>query len=127
MTIDGDMLLKIVSLAVSVGAGLYAWVMSQGKAAEHDIKTLREWADKEVASLRSEVAGATGRVSKIEGEMVHLPDKDMVHRIELGMKDMQSRIEAQAEVVKAVERTMQRVESFLLEAQSRPAPARRSK
>lgn len=121
MTIDGDMLIKALTLVVSVGGALYAWVMSQGKAHEPRLKELND----RIAAGETKLAAAEGRITKLEGEMVHLPDKDMVHRIELGMKDMQSRIEAQAEVVKAVERTMQRVETFLLDAQSRPVPASR--
>lgn len=117
MTIDGDILLKTLTLMFSVGTAIYAWVMSQGKAHEPKFKDLT---DKLVAT-EDKLSKAEGRIAKLEGEMVHLPDKDMVHRIELGMKDMQARIEAQAEVVKAVERTMQRVESFLLDAQSKPA------
>jgi polyribonucleotide nucleotidyltransferase len=117
VTIDGDSLLKIINFMLPIAVGIYTWIVTQNNDAHHEIKALDE-----------KLTAATGRVSKLEGEITHLPDKDMVHRIELGMKDMQSRIEAQAEVVKAVERTMQRVETFLLEAQNRPqSTARRSK
>lgn len=112
MTIDGNSLLQVFQFALPIAVGIYSWIASQNKDAHV-----------EIGRLRDENQKLGGRIAKIEGEMVHLPDKDMVHRIELGMKDMQSRIEAQAEVVKAVERTMQRVETFLLDAQSK-APAR---
>lgn len=124
MTIDADTLIKVLTFAVSVGGALYAWVMSQGKAAEPKLK---EMSDKLVAA-EAKLSAAEGRIAKLEGEMTHLPDKDMVHRLELGLKDMQAQINGQGEIVKAVERTMQRVETFLLEAQGRaPAAARRGK
>lgn len=121
MTVDADTLIKTLTLLMAAGTGLYAWVMSQGKAAMPELEKLRA----EMAKLSDQVTASSGRLTKVEGEMAHLPDRDMVHRIELGMRDMQARIDAQAEVVKAVERTMNRVETFLLEAQNRPvAPAR---
>lgn len=119
MTIDPGQLISFLGLVISVGGSLYAWVMSQGRAAEHDIEKLRS----ENTKLADALAVAVGRIAKVEGEMTHLPDKDTVHRIELGMSDMKAQINAQAEVVKAVKSTMERVESFLLAAQSAPVPA----
>lgn len=118
MTIDGDSLLRVIQIALPIAVGIYAWVMGQNKETVHAVAALRELLDTETKAIRVEISAATGRVSKVENEMQHLPDKDMVHRIELGMKDMQTQIGAQAEVVKTVERTMQRVETFLLEVQS---------
>lgn len=119
MTIDGDMLLKGLTLVFSVGTAFYAWVMSQGKAHEPRLKDL----DERCAKLADKLQAAEARVSTLEGELTHLPDKDMVHRLELSLKDMQAQINGQGEVVKAVERTMQRVEAFLLDAQNRPVQA----
>ncbi len=123
MTIEADTLMKALTLLLAGGSLFYTWVMSQGKAYEPKFKELAD----RLESLSRDATAAAGRIAKVEGEMTHLPDKDTVHRIELGMKDMQSRIDAQGEVVKAVERTMTRVEEFLLQQQNRPAAVARAR
>lgn len=134
MTIDGDMALKLMTFAISIGTALYAWVISQGRAYEPKLKELAEHCDGVTREFAARLEREIDRIAKVEGdlvrmagEMAHLPSKDMVHRIELGMKEMQARIEAQAEVTRAVERTMQRIEAFMLETQNRPVARSRSK
>lgn len=133
MTIEAKDLMQFVGLAVSIGTALYAWIMSQGKAHEPKIKELGEALDVRVKEITTRLDrkadrlnALEGEVKRLSGEMLHLPDKGMVHRLELSLKDMQAQINGQGEVVKAVERTMQRVETFLLDNQGRP-PRRSSK
>ena len=111
MQIDGETLIKLVTLAFAIGSALYTWAQAKSKAGAEALKEL----DLKVATVRGEMAALVTRVSKIEGELTHMPDKDTVHRLELSLKDMQSRIDAQGEALKAVDRTMRRVEEFLLE------------
>lgn len=123
MQIDGDTLVKVLTLAFAIGSTLYTWSQAKNKAGAEALKEL----DQKVSGVRSELVAVVTRVSKIEGELTHMPDKDTVHRLELSLKDMQARIDAQGETVKGLASTMRRVEEFLLnyEAPAKPQRTRR--
>lgn len=128
MQIDGDTLLKVLSFAFSVGATLFAWSQARNKAGAEALKEL----EGQIASLRSEIAALATRINKAESELMHMPDKDTVHKIQLGMKDVQSQVAAQAETLRgyaeALQRnteTMRRLEDFLMTPRSQPAARRK--
>ncbi|MEQ1672338.1 MAG: hypothetical protein ABL893_15910 [Hyphomicrobium sp.] len=131
MQVDADTLIKVLQFAFTLGATFFAWSQARNKAGAEALKEL----EKHIEVVRSDVHALSNRCGKIEGEMRHMPDKDMVHTIELGMKDMQTQIAAQGEVLKgyaaALSRhteTMQRLEEFLLHSQrGSPQPAARRK
>ena len=124
MTIDADTLIKTMTLLFSVGTAAYAWIMAQGKAHEPKFKDLTD----KLASAEQKLQAAEGRIAKLEGEMKHMPDQGAVHKLELGLKEVQSQMATHSEIVKRVERTMERVETFLDEQRrSAPVPARRGK
>lgn len=126
MIVDVDTLLKILSFAFSVGAAIYAWSQAKNKAGSEALKEL----EVQIIALRTELIALSTRLSKAEGEMQHMPDKDTVHKIELGMKDIEKTVSAQAETLrgyaealKANTVTMQRLEEFLMTARAAPAAA----
>ncbi len=121
MQIDIDSLIKGLTLAFAIGSTFYTWSQAKNKAGAEALKDL----DAKVGLVRGELAAMTTRVSKIEGELTHMPDKDTVHRLELSLKDMQARIDAQGETVKAVANTMRRVEEFLLNFETPRTPRAR--
>ncbi|MGB4865844.1 MAG: hypothetical protein WBP38_08125 [Hyphomicrobium sp.] len=131
MQVDADTLIKVLQFAFTLGATFYAWSQAKNKAGAEALNELERCID----LVRVDVTALATRCGKIEGEMRHMPDKDTVHTIELGMKDMQTQIAAQAEVLKgyaeALKRnteTMQRLEEFLLHGQRLAAqPAARRK
>ncbi len=111
MTIEVGQLVSILGLLVSVGGSLYAWIVSQGKAALPEIEGLR----KEINKLRHDNSEAVARVAKLESELAHMPDKDVVHKIELGLQAVSSRVEAQT-------LAMQEIRALLERALSIPEP-----
>jgi hypothetical protein len=92
-----------LSTVASLLALFYAWLTSGSKkntADIADLKAAREVQDRKLQTLD-------------EG-FKHLPDKDVVHRLELGMKDMQIQMASMATSQANTERTARRVEEYLL-------------
>lgn len=126
MVLDVETLIKILSFAFSIGATVYAWQQAKSKAGAEALREL----EVQIIALRTELVAVSTRLSKAEGEMQHMPDKDTVHKIELGMKDIEKTVSAQAETLrgyaealKANTVTMQRLEEFLMTARAAPAAA----
>lgn len=54
------------------------------------------------------------RLQKVEGDIKHLPDTDAVHSMQLSMKDMQIEMATMAAEAQASNRTLRRMEDFLM-------------
>lgn len=124
MVVDADMLFRVLSVLVSASAFVFAWSQAKSKAGAEALNDL----EVQIIALRTETIALAARLSKAEGEMQHMPDKDTVHKIELGMKDIEKTVSAQAETLrgyaealKANTTTMQRLEEFLMTARAAPA------
>lgn len=118
MTIEADTLMKALTLLLAAGSLFYTWVMSQGKAHEPKMRELAEKLDEAATKL----GAAEGRIAKLEGEMKHMPDQSAVHKLELAVNDVKAQMATSNEIVKRVERTMERVEAFLDEQRMTPQP-----
>lgn len=64
--------------------------------------------------LGSKVDDAEDRISKIEGELAHLPDREVTHRLELSLTEMKGELAAMNERLRPVAATMTRVQEFIL-------------
>lgn len=96
--------LGVLALLISVGGFLYAFLTKGSDRALVEVKTLGK-----------EVDEIDGRVQTLENDFRHLPDKDIVHRLEISMKDMQVQMAGMAASSEATARTARRVEEFLLQ------------
>jgi NADP-dependent 3-hydroxy acid dehydrogenase YdfG len=54
------------------------------------------------------------RIQSVESEIKHLPDKDMVHNLQLDLTDMKGQMAMMVKSSEATERATRRVEEFLL-------------
>ena len=79
--------------------------------AKGDVAAVRE----EVKLADQHIEGLHNRLSAVEGEIKHLPTKDQVHALHLGMMEINGKVREQSQVLEAVKATAQRVENFLLE------------
>jgi Protein of unknown function (DUF2730) len=70
-----------------------------------------------VIAVGTKVEVLEDRVSKIEGEMQHLPDKEITHRLELNLVLMQGELKAMNEKLRPVAATMERMQDLLMERQ----------
>jgi hypothetical protein len=55
------------------------------------------------------------RIQAIEGELKHLPDRDMAHRLELALEKMSGRMDTMAETLKPIRATSERMNELLME------------
>jgi len=100
--------LGIASTVVALSSALYTWLTSRSKANADTIEALKD----EHTTLRE-------RVQKLESEIIHLPDKDSVHRLELHVTEMSGSIGRIEEQFKGVSRTVNRIDDFLMKAGGR--------
>lgn len=116
MTVDGDTLLKIVMATFTIGSAIFSWVATRDKATQSEIAELKQ------------------TVLKLETDMAHVPDKDTLHRLELGMQEMAGKVENMGRNFETVTNSIRRLEEYLLNVQAvtaieerRSPPSRRSR
>lgn len=88
--------LSVAALFISIGGSVTAFLTSGAKS---NAKTL---ADHE------------HRVSKLENDMLHMPNKESVHKLQLDLTELKGQIGVMARSSETTERTTRRVEEFLL-------------
>lgn len=96
-------LLYLVSPAISLLALAYTVISARSKAARSEID-----------ELATRIDETSRRVEKMETELVHLPTKEQVHRLEVSLAQIEGTSKTQAEIQKSMQGTLTRVESFLL-------------
>jgi len=97
--------LGVFNTALALGAIVYAWVSREGREAHAEVKTQRD----KIETLED-------RVSKIEGEISHLPDKDTAHRMEIAIARLEGRLEIMDERLKPVAAMATRMQDYLMES-----------
>jgi hypothetical protein len=115
----------IVSL-ITIGTTAYIWMTSGSKDAQKDIAALKEDIEKdarELAADREKTALAVGdrfqrvenRVLKLEADFQHLPEREQVHRIELGLAELNGKFEVISERLKPVQAIADRLQELEFE------------
>jgi hypothetical protein len=69
----------------------------------------------DLSDVAKKVEVLEDRVSKVEGEMQHLPDKEITHRLELSLVAMKGELSAMNEKLRPVSATMERMQDLLME------------
>jgi hypothetical protein len=69
----------------------------------------------DLGDLGKKVELLEDRVSKIEGEIQHLPDKEITHRLELSLVEMKGEMAAMNEKLRPVAATAMRMQELLME------------
>lgn len=109
-----------VAVVVSAAAFIYTVVAnrrqnSDAKLAAFDAK-LKSKASKSVVDvLVAKVDKVEDRITIIDSDLKHLPDKDVTHRLELALASMRTEVRELAATVKPIGATMARVQDVLLE------------
>ena len=104
-----------IALLLSLGTTVYTLLTSGSKKTATDLQAHKATNSAVCAELENRIAAHAIRIQKLENEFGHLPDKDIVHRLELTMKDMQVQMAGMAASSEATARTARRVEEFLLD------------
>jgi hypothetical protein len=99
-----DTLLKLAALAMSVASFAYAWTSARSKATAEKVEAIDQ-----------RVIAVTGRVTKLESDIEHLPDKDTLHRLEIAIAEMSGEMRVLAEKINPVSAISERLQDYLLE------------
>ncbi|MFT4099118.1 MAG: DUF2730 family protein [Rhodoblastus sp.] len=117
---------QIASAALGfIGFATAVW-SSRTKRFDDKIAALATKGETADSALRADIArsfqridGTEQRLARVENELAHLPNKDMVHSLQLGMERLQGQMAALVERVTPLARSVDRVEQSLLERADR--------
>ena len=107
--------LALASLLISVGGTIYAWLTRSGREAVERVSTLEGRIDLAVKERDRKIDALEDRVSRIEGELKGVPDRESVHRMQLEMERMRGTIEVLNERLIPLAAISGRLQEFLLE------------
>lgn len=80
--------LGIVNTMLALGVGAYAFLTRQGKEAQAKVERIEADLKAAVADRDRKIDILEDRVSRVEGQIGTLPDRDQMHRVELEMERM---------------------------------------
>jgi hypothetical protein len=109
-----------VAVALSAMALAYTIIAnrrkdSDAKLAAIDVKLESKASKSVVDVLVGKVDKIEDRITIIDSDLKHLPDKDVTHRLELAIASMRTEVRELAATVKPIGATMGRVQEVLLE------------
>ncbi|CDX19917.1 conserved hypothetical protein [Mesorhizobium sp. ORS 3359] len=103
-----------INTLMSIGTVIYAVMTSGAKKTAGDLEKHRSKTEERWVLLDKILDDHAVRIQSIEGEMKHLPDKDLVHQLQMTMKDIQIEMAGVKAETQAAARTSRRVEEFLM-------------
>lgn len=106
--------LLALNTLLSIGTVVYAVMTSGAKKTAGDLEKHKTDTEERWGLLDKILDDHAVRIQSIEGEMKHLPDKDLVHQLQMTMKDIQIEMAGVKAETQAAARTSRRVEEFLL-------------
>lgn len=116
--LDPSALGAIFNTVLTAGGYLYAWFVSRSRAASAEIDTIKadlatraKLADLEAVEVR--IAEAEKRLLSIEGDIKHLPDRDMVHQLQLAISDLSGTVKAMDAQIASLGRTVGNIDGYL--------------
>lgn len=113
-----DLIQKYDGLIAMAFTGLMILLSSKFVTREQQAAQIGE-INGRVAAVAEKVELLEDRTSKIEGEIEHLPDKDITHRLELSLVEMKGELTAMNEKLRPVAATMTRMQDLLMERPGR--------
>ncbi len=107
--------LVALGLLISIGGNIFSWFTFGGKRAEAGLTLYKEQAGERFTTIEAEVGDLGHRMQTVEGEFRHLPSKKDVHDLNILVERMIGTQGRQEEKLEAVDRSIRRVEDFLIE------------
>jgi hypothetical protein len=93
---------------VALGVSIFAFFHKGRDKQIDELKTAAEAGEKRLAAIET-------RLSVVEGDMRHLPDKEATHRLEIGLAQLAGQLAAMDERLKPVSTVVSRMQEFMLE------------
>jgi tetrahydromethanopterin S-methyltransferase subunit B len=100
MTMDWGTTAQWASVGLALTALIIAWLNRRTDAVE---------------KLEKRVEGCERGITKVSGELEHLPGKDLVHTLQLAMTEMRGQMDVIAERVKPIQAIASRMQEAMLE------------
>jgi len=100
-----------IAIALSAGALLYSIFKGQSKHTSEKFRAV----DSKIGVVVAEHALVRDRVTVIERDMAHLPDKDVTHRLELALAKMGAELGTLSERVKPIANMADRMQEAMME------------
>ncbi|MER9211589.1 DUF2730 family protein [Mesorhizobium sp. M0663] len=107
--------LLAASTLLNLGTTVFTLMTSGAKKTASDLEAHKTAVEDRCSGLDTKLDDYGSRIQSIESEMKHLPDKDMVHQLQMTMKDIQIEMANVKAETQAAARTSRRVEEFLLD------------
>lgn len=111
--------LGVIALLISLGGTIYAWLTRSGKEAGEKVSKLEERLQLAVSERDRKIDAVEDRISRVEGELKGLPDRDTVHHMQIEMTAMRGAMEVLTERLKPLAAISDRLQQFLLEQSKR--------
>lgn len=122
--------LSVLATAVALASLLYTFLTRSGKEAGEKVAELQKQTLAALGDIQKQITKSLedrdrkidqleDRVSRVEGELRHLPDRATVHRMEIGITEMKGDMKAIAERLGPVAAIADRLQEFLLEQAKR--------
>jgi hypothetical protein len=106
---------SLAATLLALGTFVFAWVTRGGKEAGEAVKALDKKVDVLSADNRVSFDRIDDRVSKLEFEVKHLPDKDTAHRLEMAVSRLEGQLHVMDERLKPVAAMASRMQEVMLE------------
>lgn len=103
--------LTLILSSVAVLGHFKGWVNSGEKKLLDDVNNLK--ADSE--SYEKKLIEHDRRIQSVEGELKHLPNREMTHELQIAMERIVGRLDTMDEKLKPIASTNHRLQEFLLE------------
>jgi uncharacterized coiled-coil protein SlyX len=108
-------LLPWLSPLIAVTALTYTILSNRSRAAKDEFVKFQERVTLKEEALLARIDQLEDRVSKTEGELKHLPDKETAHRLEMAVARLEGRLETMDERLKPVAAMAARMQDHLLD------------
>jgi len=100
---------------IALASLAYTIINSRSKAAAQKVQLLETKIDRAIDRDRA----IEERVSRVENELRHLPNKEVTHRLEIAMVELSGKMDAFTEQLKPVNAISSRLQELLLEKATR--------
>jgi hypothetical protein len=107
--------LSVAAMLLSIGAVVYTWLTRDAREAGAAVAKLDSKVNEAIKERDRKIDLAEDRISRIEGELKGVPDRDSVHKMQLEMVAMRGSVDVLNERLIPLAAISGRLQEFLLE------------
>lgn len=118
--------LDIATIVVSIGSAAYVFLTKDGRDAQKQVEALEKSTASDISGLGKRIDAAIkerdtkideveDRISRVEGELKGVPDRESVHKMQLEMVAMRGSIDVLSERLKPVAAMATRMHEAMIE------------